>query len=129
MKKVNIPIILITITFLLLFTGCKKFDLFTKTIFSKTDVHNITSNSAVATTEILEIGEYLITYGHCYSTYQKEPTISNAKNTVLNGLNAELGSFSEAITGLVPNTVYYIRAYSEEDTIRYSNKVHTFRTY
>lgn len=45
--------------------------------------------------------------GFCFSTIPN-PTVSNSKIVV----SAGLGAFSGTLTGLIPNTTYYIRAYA-----------------
>ncbi|MCD4792484.1 MAG: fibrobacter succinogenes major paralogous domain-containing protein [Bacteroidales bacterium] len=102
-------------------TGCKKFELVTKTVYSPSEISNITYNSATISTGIIEVGENLKSYGHCYGT-ESLPTVSNSK-TINTGSNAKKGDFSEEITGLNPNTTYYLRAYFEADSIKYGNLI------
>jgi hypothetical protein len=52
-------------------------------------------------------GAAVITKGVCWST-SSNPTLANSKTVNGNGL----GSFSSSMTGLVPNTTYYVRAYA-----------------
>lgn len=47
-------------------------------------------------------------YGVCYSTTNQEPTIADTKVTE----NVVSYIFSNTLTGLTPNTVYYLRAYA-----------------
>ncbi len=56
---------------------------------------------------IIDGGETVTEYGVCWST-STNPTIANSKKTVGTGI----GSFSTSITGLTPNTTYYVRAYA-----------------
>ncbi len=107
-------------------TGCKKFELVTKTIYTPSEISNITYNSVNVSTEILEVGDNLKTYGYCYGTGNM-PTVEDDK-TIYAGENAKTGIFTEQITELIPNTSYYVRVYSEEDEIRYSKTVQTFTT-
>lgn len=51
-------------------------------------------------------GDAVAEYGVCWST-SEAPTIADFKKTIGSGM----GSFSGSITGLSPNTTYYLRAY------------------
>jgi len=66
-------------------------------------------------TIISEGGSNCTQHGHCWST-SHEPTTSDSKTE--NGEVFNLGQFESAITGLTPNTTYYVRAYAtnSEDT-------------
>ncbi|MCD4792483.1 MAG: fibrobacter succinogenes major paralogous domain-containing protein [Bacteroidales bacterium] len=112
--------------FLLSYTGCKRFELITKTIYTQSEVSNITYNSVSVSTEILEVGDNLKTYGYCYGTGSM-PTVKDSK-TIYAGENAKIGIFTEEITELAPNTTYYLRAYAEEDEIRYGKTEQNFTT-
>jgi predicted outer membrane repeat protein len=71
-------------------------------------IYNITSNSAYTGGNISVDGNASVTArGICWSTSQN-PTTANSKTT--NGTGT--GSFSSTITGLNPNTKYYVRAYA-----------------
>ncbi|MFC1734016.1 fibrobacter succinogenes major paralogous domain-containing protein, partial [candidate division KSB1 bacterium] len=56
-------------------------------------------------------GASIITRGVCWSTNQT-PTIADSKTT--DGIGA--GNFTSNITGLTPNTTYYVRAYATNNT-------------
>ena len=109
MKKIYY-ILLAAGTLILFSTGCKKFELVTKTIYSPSEISNITYNSVNVSTEILEAGENLKTYGYCYGT-ESMPTVTGSK-TINAGENAKTGVFTEQITELNPNTNYNVRAYA-----------------
>jgi hypothetical protein len=69
---------------------------------------NITSSSAVLGGDISSDGNATITErGVCYSTSQN-PTTSNTKVVIGNGV----GTFSNTITGFIANTTYYVRSYA-----------------
>lgn len=53
-------------------------------------------------------GETLTEYGVCWST-SSSPTIADSKKSIGTGT----GTFSGSITGLTPNTTYYVRAYAK----------------
>ncbi len=67
------------------------------TITSATCGGNITSNGGATVTQ----------RGICYNTSQN-PTINSSKIIIGSGS----GTFTKSITGLIPNTTYYVRAYA-----------------
>lgn len=72
------------------------------------DITDITSSSAKGGGNVTDNGGATVTArGVCWSTSQN-PTIANAKTTDGNGN----GAFNSNITGLMPNTTYYVRAYA-----------------
>ena len=123
MKKINI--LLFAVIVILFSTSCKKFEILTKTIYSGTEVSDITYTHATISTEILEVGENLKTYGYCYGT-MSHPTI-NTNKIEYSGKNAIPGKFSETINGLVPDTKYYVRVFSDGIDMICSNE-QSFRT-
>ena len=73
-----------------------------------TSISNITGNSAQSGGNITHNGNATVTSrGVCWST-SPNPTIEDAKTTNSSGT----GSFTSNITGLEPNTTYYVRAYA-----------------
>ena len=71
-------------------------------------VSEIAATSAVGGGEVVEDGRADVTErGVCWSTIEN-PTIADAHSVD----GAGLGSFVSNITGLTPNTVYYVRAYA-----------------
>lgn len=71
-------------------------------------VSNITASGASCSGNVTNDGGASVTQrGFCYSTSQN-PTISNSKVTSGSGT----GSFSANLTGLSPNTTYYVRAFA-----------------
>ena len=72
------------------------------------EVSNITSTTATCAGNVTSEGVSSVTArGVCWSTSQN-PMISNSKTTNGSGLGAFLGN----ITGMSPNTTYYVRAYA-----------------
>lgn len=73
-------------------------------------VYNSTNNSFDAEGNISSNGNSNITsYGFCYSYTNSSPTTSNSKTTNTGSLS---GTFNNTISGLLPGTKYYIRAYA-----------------
>ena len=71
-------------------------------------VTSITGTTAVSGGNISSDGGSLITQrGVCYST---TPTPTTANTTVISGSGT--GSFTSNLTGLIPNSTYYVRAYA-----------------
>lgn len=91
------------------------------------NVGSITVNSASAAANITDIGSSPITqYGHVWSSTNNTPTITDSKTDL--GGTTVVTSFSSSLTGLQPNTVYYVRAYAVNNGgITYSGVV-TFTT-
>lgn len=72
-------------------------------------ISSITQNSALSGGSIANNGGATITArGVCWSSTNSTPTILNSISN--NGTG--IGSFSSSMTGLVPNTNYYVRAYA-----------------
>src|SRR4030043_1197918 len=119
--------VLIILSILILF-ACEKID-FERIIKIETgDVSDTTANSATITGEILDISKNdIIQYGHCWSITEN-PTVNSGTKTEL-GTRKSRGSFKSSLTGLLPNTVYYVRAYAmiSMDTT-YSKKEVSFTT-
>lgn len=89
------------------------------------EVSSTTTNSAISGGSIITDGGSTITdRGICWST-SANPTIANSKTT--NGMGP--GTFTSNITGLEPNSLYYLRAYSTNSVgTMYGNEL-IVRTY
>ncbi|HDP55581.1 MAG TPA: hypothetical protein ENN24_07895 [Bacteroidetes bacterium] len=98
---------------LMLFSSCKKDDDDNNgqqpvPVLSTTEVTEITPTAATSGGNITDDGGATVTArGVCWSTSQN-PTISDSKTE--DGTGA--GSFTSSISGLTPNTTYYVRAYA-----------------
>ena len=99
----------IFLIFLGLLVSCKPQEK-VKTIPSVTtgDITDITTTSAVCSSEVTEDGGAEVTArGVCWNT-SEEPTTADAKTEDGTGM----GIYTSDITGLTPNTTYYVRAYA-----------------
>ena len=87
---------------------------------------NISTENAVVACNIVNVDNLKITEsGVCFSQ-SEEPTVLNGK-LASNPVQTN-GTFSVSITGLEPNTTYYIRAYAvSEKEVCYSNEI-SFKT-
>jgi len=119
MKKIAKNLILVCLFLgVLLIDGCKK-DPVIPTLTTN-DVSNISLTSVTSGGAITKDGGKAVTaYGVCWSTSIK-PDILGSHTT--DGKGA--ASFTSSITGLTPNTVYYIRAYATNSVgTAYGNEV------
>jgi uncharacterized protein (TIGR02145 family) len=71
-------------------------------------VSNIKISSADVSGKILDLGEGVSAYGHCYST-EANVTIASSKTVIAN--TPALGGFTSQLTSLLPDKTYYIKAY------------------
>ena len=88
------------------------------------DITNITTTTASCSGNVTsDGGAAIIASGVCWST-SENPTTSNSKTT--NGTG--LGTYTSNITGLSPNTTYYVRAYATNSQGTAYGEQRTFRT-
>ena len=74
-------------------------------------ITSVTYNSAIAAGNITDIGSSPVThYGHVWSSSNTIPTTADNK-TDLGGANAITG-FNSSLTGLQPDTYYWVRTYA-----------------
>jgi len=93
---------------LILFSSCKKDEDKNVPVLTTTEVTETTQTTAKSGGNITDDGGATVTArGVCWSTSQN-PTISDSKTE--DGTGA--GSFTSSISGLTPNTTYYVRAYA-----------------
>jgi uncharacterized protein (TIGR02145 family) len=104
--KNNKLILYLFISGMLFLTGCPEPE---KQILVRTGVvSNIQYTSVDVSGTILDVGEGITQYGHCYAQ-TSNPTISNDK-TILT--NATIGDYESTLTDLIANMKYYVRAYA-----------------
>ena len=77
------------------------------TVSTTTPTTILSASATCAGNVTLDGGEAVTEYGICWNT-ATTPTIANSKKSV----GAGISSFSTSITGLTPNTTYYVRAYA-----------------
>ncbi len=88
------------------------------------EVTDITDKTATFTGNVTaDGGAPIIARGICWSTSQN-PTTSNSKTTRGTGL----GTYSSNITGLSPNTTYYVKAYASNSQGTAYGEQRTFKT-
>lgn len=74
------------------------------------NVTNLASTTVTANGNLISLGLPNATdYGHCWST-QPNPTINNSKAS--KGNATVTGAFTSELTGLTPNTTYYLKSYA-----------------
>jgi uncharacterized protein (TIGR02145 family) len=91
---------------LLILNSCKKFEREAKVITGT--VSNITTTSANATGDIIDLGNGITDHGHCYGL-SANPNISGSKVPL--GNMGETGSFTSVLPNLVAGSTYHVRAY------------------
>ncbi len=106
MKKIlNFYVLLCFLAVAAAFTSCKKTDI---PVLTTTAISSITTTSASTGGNITDDGGADVTArGVCWGTATK-PEITGSKTSDGKGT----GSFTSSITGLTPNTKYYVRAYA-----------------
>jgi uncharacterized protein (TIGR02145 family) len=84
-------------------------------------VSEITTSSAKAEGNIIDIGDGITTHGHCWSI-TPNTDISDSKTSL--GRKTNIDSFTSNLQSLQPGTQYYIKAYAQsEDEIVYGNEL------
>ena len=88
-------------------------------------ISDMTSNSALGSATVtLDGGSTVVERGFCWNTTGKTPTLSD--NVVRVGSGG--GIFAKTLTGLLMDSVYYIRAYAINDVgVAYSTQVTSFK--
>lgn len=121
-KKLNLLFLLASaISSCLFMSSCKKRSL---PVLTTTAAQNVKYDGATCGgTIISDEGSVITARGVCYST-TVDPTINDAKTVDGSGR----GTFTSVISGLLPNTTYYVRAYAKNTFgTSYGNNV-TFKT-
>ncbi|NJO90747.1 MAG: hypothetical protein HC831_18630, partial [Chloroflexia bacterium] len=89
---------------------CEQYELIRLTKLSTGSITEITSTSAKASGLFGDVSSNISEFGHCWST-EKEPEITDNKTTAT-GTAKRAGEIITELSGLLPETVYYVRAYA-----------------
>jgi uncharacterized protein (TIGR02145 family) len=110
MKTTAQILFLLLITYITLCLSCQKLDPVPVSMFVTTPpAININYTSANVKGELMDIGEGITSYGHCWAK-TSNPTISGSKS-VINGMPPKQVEFTSDLRALTPGTKYYVRAY------------------
>lgn len=104
--KSNKKIIFLLLTGLIVLNTCKK--LVKEMMVSTGDVTSISFNSADALGSIIDLGNGVTGYGHCYG---KTPNVSVNNSKTELGIPSGSGGFTSVLSGLEAGTKYFIKAY------------------
>lgn len=90
---------------------------------SNMQTSEVRHNSVNASAFISSVGSAAVTaHGFCWSQTNTQPTTSDSKNSL--GGTTATKAFNATITGLTPNTLYYLRAYAiNAEGVAYSSPV------
>ncbi len=112
MKRINhnnqlIRIFALFILIIIACPGCSKIERELKVVTGI--ISDITTSSARAGGNIIDLGDGINDHGHCWSISQ-DPDISDLKTSL--GPKTITGSFTSNLQNLLPGTKYYVRAYA-----------------
>jgi hypothetical protein len=116
---------LILILFLAVNISCEKEKLIAIPLLKTGDPTDTAARSATITGEILDVGEGIEQYGHCYSL-SVTPTVENTK-TEKGGTSSKI-SFSSELTNLEAGQNYLVRAYAISQGKEYYSETKTIQT-
>lgn len=111
--KTPLLVVILFISVAFLNTGCKKTKIVNDPPALTTNdvILDVTSTTAQSGGTITSIGSSALTAnGVCYSSSNQKPTISDLKTS--DAIITSSYSFVSNLTGLTPNTTYYVRAYA-----------------
>jgi uncharacterized protein (TIGR02145 family) len=124
-----IPLLCVVIIIFIaaLFNSCKKEA--EKVMKVRIDsVSNVSETSATVTGTIIDIGNGIDQHGHCWSTTRGPTFESNDDKTEKGSINNP-GSFTSQMTGLQPETKYFVKAYIKKGSeTKYSDIELSFTT-
>jgi hypothetical protein len=106
-------VLLCSILFFSFLHSCKKVDIERIAAVKSGNITNISTSSARATGEIIDMGEGVVnSYGFVYGT-NSNPDVNDSKISL--GQSPPLGSYSGTLGNLSANTSYWARGYIEVD--------------
>jgi uncharacterized protein (TIGR02145 family) len=121
--------LVITLVFIIIFpfSSCKKEE--ERIMKVRNDsISDVSITSAKAFATIIDIGSGIDQHGHCWSTSAELNIDVNENKSELGPAN-NTGPFTSIMTGLLPNTKYYFRAYvKKSSTVAYGNDILSFNT-
>jgi uncharacterized protein (TIGR02145 family) len=86
-------------------------------------ITNVTINNAVIFSTIIDIGEGVEQFGHCWSQ-AINPTLEDCESSTTLGTPSKPGPFTGSLSGLTPGKKYYARAYLKSGSVVvYSNNL------
>jgi uncharacterized protein (TIGR02145 family) len=110
MKTISQTLMISIVFYWTLCISCQKLDTVPITKFCTTPaVTDISYTSAVVKGNLMDIGDDITSYGHCWSTYLN-PTIFCSKFEIY-GAPTKQSEYSIELKGLNPGTKYFVRAY------------------
>jgi sugar lactone lactonase YvrE len=112
-KPLLIAILFVSLSAILLGTGCKKTKVTTDppSLTTNDVILDVTSTTAQSGATITSLGSSAITAnGVCYSSTNQTPTINDLKTT--DPIITYSYTFTSNLTGLTPSTTYYVRGYA-----------------
>ncbi|HTE01114.1 MAG TPA: hypothetical protein VK668_17610 [Mucilaginibacter sp.] len=113
-KPLLVALLILSISALLIQTGCKKTApavASPPTVTTTAVISTVTSTSAQSGGTVTVIGTtFIASNGVCYSNTNQLPTIADSKTT--DPVISSSYTFESILTGLTPNTKYYVRAYA-----------------
>jgi uncharacterized protein (TIGR02145 family) len=119
--------VILTSLVMLSFSSCKKESEKIMSV-SNDSISEISYTSAKAYATIIDKGEGIEQYGHCWSTSASLTEVDNEGKTQL-GSTSITGSFSSNLTNLTPGTKYYVRSYiKNSNNIAYGDDILDFHT-
>jgi uncharacterized protein (TIGR02145 family) len=108
-------------------TQCKRFDVTRQIIVKTGEVSDITFNACVATGNLLDLGESGVNqHGFAWSTSPDPDNVG--EQCILLGEKSETGGFEGTVTGLAPETEYYLWAFASDGSQRIHGDPVTFTT-
>jgi uncharacterized protein (TIGR02145 family) len=107
-QKIYYPALALMSAMLMIFISCEKDNNKSVPVLTTTIITGITQTTATSGGTITDDGGAIVSErGVCWST-KPNPTINDSKNIDDNGTE----SYSSSISGLEPNTTYYLKAYA-----------------
>jgi len=122
-NSIKFSLVILMVIGITMATSCKK-EAVLPTV-TTADITSVTSNSAIGGGDVTADGDAEVTArGICYDKGNSMPTINNS--TTSDGTST--GSYTSTMSGLLPNTTYYVRAYATNEVGTAYGAVKEFKT-